>query len=414
MTKLELMLKYVSEHNDFYKKRIKEYGIKDPLDITQWPVLTRKELQENRYNMFSDGYKSKYFNQQLRRQSSSGSSGVPIVVYWDYQNFYSSNLSLWRKRYKYYSIHAQDRFVSFNLNSFNVKADDKCFYYIVDPSNVLSINVTMIHRENNYKMMAEIINDFNPTWMYIQPFVLNKLIQVSKKYGIGIPTNLKYIESVGELLPELLRQDAIDFFNVPIANMYGSEEMNCVAFECPEHHMHINSDNVLVECMQNGSIFQNGSGEAIITNLNNYAMPLIRYNQGDQITIDYNDKLCTYSSCEPIISIVKGRSIDRILLERDYEINSYMLYEIMAEAYNHFGGGFKNYKFVFSKSSKQLQCTIEADSSINDGWKKSITQELYNIFSNKISPDIHIVFDVSFENTLEWNGGKHKILEVIE
>ncbi len=64
MTKLESILKYVSEDNDFYKNRIKEYGIKDPLDITQWPVLTRKELQENRYNMFSDGYKSKYFNQQ--------------------------------------------------------------------------------------------------------------------------------------------------------------------------------------------------------------------------------------------------------------------------------------------------------------------------------------------------------------
>lgn len=414
MTKLESMLKFVSEHNEFYKKRIKEYDIKDPLDITQWPVLTRKELQENRYNMFSDGYKSKYFNQQLRRQSSSGSSGMPIAVYWDYQNFYSSNLSLWRKRYRYYSIHAQDRFVSFNLNSFNVKVDDQVFYYVVDPPNALSINVTMIHRENNYKMMAEIINNFNPTWMYIQPFVLSKLIQASKKYGIGIPMNLKYIESVGELLPDLLRLEALDFFNVPIANMYGTEEMNCVAFECPEHHMHINSDNVLVECFRNGHIFQNGSGEAIITNLNNYAMPLIRYNQGDQITIDYNDRLCTYSSYEPIISIIKGRSIDRILLERDYEINSYMLYEIMAEAYNHFGRGFKNYKFIFCKSSKQLQCIIEADSSINDSWKKSIKKELYNLFSSKISPDTYIDFDVSFENSLEWNGGKHKILEVIE
>ena len=48
MSKLEEMLKYVSEHNEFYKNRIKEYGIKDPLDITQWPILTRKELQENR------------------------------------------------------------------------------------------------------------------------------------------------------------------------------------------------------------------------------------------------------------------------------------------------------------------------------------------------------------------------------
>ena len=98
MSKLEEMLKYVSEHNEFYKNRIKEYGITDPLDITQWPILTRKELQENRYNMFSDGYKSKYFNQQLRRQSSSGSSGMPVNVYWDYKDWYASNMSLWRKR----------------------------------------------------------------------------------------------------------------------------------------------------------------------------------------------------------------------------------------------------------------------------------------------------------------------------
>ena len=94
MSKLEEMLKYVSEHNDFYKNRIKEYGIKDPLDITQWPVLTRKELQENRYNMFSDGYKAKYFSQQLRRQSSSGSTGVPVNVYWDLSLIHISRESL--------------------------------------------------------------------------------------------------------------------------------------------------------------------------------------------------------------------------------------------------------------------------------------------------------------------------------
>ena len=61
MTKLETMLKYVSEHNEFYKNRIKEYGIKDPLDITQWPILTRKELQENRYNIW--GTNSQEYNE---------------------------------------------------------------------------------------------------------------------------------------------------------------------------------------------------------------------------------------------------------------------------------------------------------------------------------------------------------------
>lgn len=107
--KLVKMLKYVSEHNDFYKKRIKEYGISNPLDITQWPILTRRELQENRYNMFSDGYKTKYFNQQLRRQSSSGSTGVPVNVYWDYKDWYASNLCLWRKRQEWYGIRPSEK-----------------------------------------------------------------------------------------------------------------------------------------------------------------------------------------------------------------------------------------------------------------------------------------------------------------
>ena len=113
--KLVKMLKYVSEHNDFYKNRIKEYGIRNPLDIIQWPVLTRKELQENRYNMFSDGYKTKYFNQQLRRQSSSGSTGMPVNVYWDYKDWYASNMCLWRKRREWYGIKPQDKYVYLSL-----------------------------------------------------------------------------------------------------------------------------------------------------------------------------------------------------------------------------------------------------------------------------------------------------------
>ena len=64
MLKLEEFLRFVSNHNEFYKDRIKQYEITNPLDINQWPILTRKELQENRYNMFSDGYKSKYFYPQ--------------------------------------------------------------------------------------------------------------------------------------------------------------------------------------------------------------------------------------------------------------------------------------------------------------------------------------------------------------
>ena len=174
------MLKYVSKHNDFYKNRIKEYGIKDPLDITQWPILTRKELQENRYNMFSDGYKTKYFNQQLRRQSSSGSTGVPINVYWDYKDWYASNMCLWRKRLQWYDIKPTDKYVIFTLDAYSIKPKDNEIYYVNSPSNVLSINSSLIQCDIQYRKVVELINEFDPKWLYVQPFVLAKLIDIYK------------------------------------------------------------------------------------------------------------------------------------------------------------------------------------------------------------------------------------------
>ena len=70
MTKLEKILKYVSEHNEFYRNRIKTSGIQDPLDITQWPVLTREKLQENKWDLLTDVYHGKEFNSLIKRKSS--------------------------------------------------------------------------------------------------------------------------------------------------------------------------------------------------------------------------------------------------------------------------------------------------------------------------------------------------------
>ena len=82
MSKLEEMLKYVSEHNEFYKNRIKEYGITNPLDIKrdieQFSIITREDLQENKNAIISSEYRIKNFTNHLYKLSSSGTSGVPV------------------------------------------------------------------------------------------------------------------------------------------------------------------------------------------------------------------------------------------------------------------------------------------------------------------------------------------------
>ena len=406
MDKLEAMLKYVSEHNDFYKKRIAEYGIRNPLDISQWPVLTRKELQENRYNMFSDGYKTKYFNQQLRRQSSSGSTGVPINVYWDYKDWYASNMCLWRKRWQWYGIKPIDKYVMFTLNAFGTTSEEGELFFINQPNNLLSFNVSLIQGESGYEKMAKIINEFKPDWIYIQPFVLNQLIRAYRNMQINPPKSIRYIESIGEILTSDLKRGGEELFQVSITNMYGSEEMNGIAIECPDHYMHVLENNVLIEIKSGVAISECGNGEAILTNLNNFAMPLIRYEQGDNIVVDgkVESKHCNK---ETVLEIISGRERQEIPIYENYSINSYLLSEVIANINNKFEDNILWYKFTYFTNEKILQCLVNIS---NNSWKESIEKEIYTLLSAMLANHITIKIIFTKENYISTK--KARILEI--
>lgn len=411
MTKLERMLKYVSEHNDFYKRRIKEYGITNPLDITQWPILTRKELQENRYNMFSDGYKTKYYDQQLRRQASSGSSGIPVTVYWDYKDWYASNMALWRERRRWYKVSPLDRCVMFTLNAFNISEGNRSLFYFRETDNVLNINISMIQNDNDYAELLYVIEDFAPIWIYIQPFVLKKLLKAYRQTRKIFLPSVKYIECVGEILEDSLKRDAHSFFATPIANMYGSEEMNGIGFEPFNHKMHIFSDNVYVETKNINGIFNSGDGEAIITNLNNKAMPLIRYNQGDIISIAR--PICPSTGGMHAAIRINGRSFEIIKINEKIEINPLMLLETMAEAINEYGDIITSYRYVFYKSKNELQCIITIDDNKKQ-WYPNIKASIVALFEQKAALNNSVLFTVSMSDAAIFDNGKQKVIDIIE
>lgn len=246
MSKLEEMLKYVSEHNDFYKKRIKEYGVANPLDITQWPVLTRKELQENRYNMFSDGYKSMYYLHELRHHSSSGSSGVPVNIYWSNTDYQRSMVNLWRLRTRYYGITPADKKVMFSLIGLDGLNSEK-EYYIQPAKNIVVFNRSCLRNDYDCSLIINMIDKFKPDWLYIQPSILARLIQTYKRINRRPPSSIIYIECVGELFSSSLRREALSLFDAKISNMYGSEENNGISLECPNGLMHVLEDNIAIE-----------------------------------------------------------------------------------------------------------------------------------------------------------------------
>ena len=108
----------------------------------------------------------------------------------------------------------------------------------------------------------------------------------------------------GEVLEADARAAVERAFPAPVFNRYGSREAGLMAYECDRHMgMHLSLSNVYLECV--GEDVFKTPGEVVITQLHNYAMPLIRYQMDDLAVLDRRQ--CTCGRTAPMLERVAGR-----------------------------------------------------------------------------------------------------------
>ena len=96
------------------------------------------------------------------------------------------------------------------------------------------------------------------------------------------PKSIKAVFTTGELLHPHQRSLLESKFGCRVISYYGSNEINGLAFECREGRMHVAEEHVIMETVdESGRQVWDKPGRIIITNLDNHAMPLIRYEIGD-------------------------------------------------------------------------------------------------------------------------------------
>jgi phenylacetate-CoA ligase len=128
------------------------------------------------------------------------------------------------------------------------------------------------------------------------------------------PVKLNGIISSAEKLSADKRKLIEEVFGCRVFDRYGSREVGLIASECEEHEgMHINMDGVFVEFIRNGKpCKENEPGNITVTDLYNYAMPLIRYDTGD--IGSFTDKKCSCERGFPLMNCVEGRTADFIII----------------------------------------------------------------------------------------------------
>lgn len=145
--------------------------------------------------------------------------------------------------------------------------------------------------------------------------------------------------------------------------------MNSIAYSCPNGHLHLIEDNVFVEAIEN---------KIVVTTLNNYVMPLMRYDIGDMGTLD--SVKCPFNS-NPIIKINRCRYNEHIVTSETGKLNPYILSSIIERITDEIGYVILQYQFI-QTSYYEFFVKLVIDSNFNE-WKDAIV----NIFKKNIKDE---------------------------
>jgi phenylacetate-coenzyme A ligase PaaK-like adenylate-forming protein len=153
------------------------------------------------------------------------------------------------------------------------------------------------------------LNATQPQLLMAYPSALHVLSYEARAGRLRIAP--RWIVSFSEpLLPEI-RSAAEEAWSVRVGNLWGASEGGCVATPCDHSGSHLNEDLVIVEPVtEDGRPVPPGecAAKVYVTNLFNRALPLIRYEITDEVTI--LTEPCQCGSAHRCMGDIQGRLDD--------------------------------------------------------------------------------------------------------
>jgi phenylacetate-CoA ligase len=173
-------------------------------------------------------------------------------------------------------------------------------------------DVTQTGPAFNYHILLEIdhlverLVAERPGYLLSHPSVITGIAKYCLDHGVSLP-ELREVRTMGESPDDSLRELCRKAWNAPMVDMYTCQEAGYLALQCPDHpHYHVQAENVLLEVVDdNGRACKPGQvGRILVTSLNNFATPLIRYEIGDYAEVG---EACACGRGLPVLKRIMGR-----------------------------------------------------------------------------------------------------------
>ena len=304
--KINSLLKYASENCSYYSFIKNNHTISKLIDFSNIPLLSKKDIRESATEIIS----SKADAKKLWKGSTSGSTGTPLRYYRDIKSV--NNERLW---YDAYYIHCgcnnYDSHV--RLSGVKVASFDKKnppYWIYIDRYKQLQCSAYHISKQT-YKEYIKAFSKYKTSYATGYPSCFSALAGFMYEDGISYDGFKAIITDSEGLLPE--EKEKIEkVFKCNVYKTYGLAEVGMLAVQCTSGNYHILPSHYAEVVDSTGKIVPDGTeGEIVVTDLNSYNAPFIRYKTGDLGIIQHNDCGCGLS--RPYLTDITGRVEDYIL-----------------------------------------------------------------------------------------------------
>jgi phenylacetate-CoA ligase len=152
-----------------------------------------------------------------------------------------------------------------------------------------------------------------PGYLLTYPTTLSGLLDWFSETGQRLSA-LEHVRTIGETLSPELRVRCRDVLGVPIVDVYSAQEVGVIAIQCPVSGLyHVQAESLIVEVLDAGgrACAEGQSGRVVVTDLHNFATPLIRYEIGDYAEVG---PPCRCGRGLPTLTRVLGRERNMVVL----------------------------------------------------------------------------------------------------
>jgi len=330
LKKIQRLVSYAYEYVPFYRQRYQREGIhpqdiKSLKDFQALPFLTRTDVKNHRGDLVSTVYRGGVFEGK-----TSGSTGEPMRFIMDSSAAYWSYAVEARCR-GWYGVRRGNKmaWITGSLQDYpEWKWKDRLAAKIKRYRYLNARTMT----ENKMQAFTEMLIRWQPEIIRVYPQALSVFAHYLKERHI---TSIKprLIETTAEKITPSMRGLFEEIFHAPVADHYSSLEIFSYAYQCPQGGIHVNEERYL-ELVESGQVVDDGKmGEVVVTALNQYAMPFIRYKNGD-VGI-YETGGCSCGRGMPVLQEIVGRNNDLLVRPDGQIVHSVIVDDIIISKYQY-------------------------------------------------------------------------------